>query len=55
MVERIQKRLGLASLRYQRLDDLRAAIGVPSEKICTFCWSGRDISCKGCTGGCDKS
>jgi amidophosphoribosyltransferase len=42
MVAWIAKELHLTSLRYQRLDDLMAAIGVPSEKLCTFCWSGRD-------------
>ena len=38
MVECIGKRLGLTSLRYQRLDDLVAAIGLPKEKLCTYCW-----------------
>ena len=40
MVERIRKRLGLTTLRYQRLDDLIAAIGLPREKLCTYCWNG---------------
>jgi amidophosphoribosyltransferase len=44
MVERVRKRFGLASLRYQRLDDLLAAIGIPAHKICTYCWSGKDIT-----------
>ncbi len=44
MVAWIAKELHLTSLRYQRLDDLIAAIGVPAEKLCTFCWSGRDQS-----------
>lgn len=38
MVEKITARLGLTSLRYQRLDDLVAAIGLPKDKVCTFCW-----------------
>ncbi len=42
MVEAIRSRLGLTSLRYQRLDDLLAAIGLPPESICTYCWSGRE-------------
>jgi len=42
MVEAIRKRLGLTTLRYQRLDDLIAAIGLPREKVCTFCWSGEE-------------
>lgn len=38
MVEGIRRRLRLTSLRYQRLDDLEAAIGLPREKLCTHCW-----------------
>ncbi len=38
MVERIRERLGLTTLRYQRLDDLVDAIGLPKEKLCTYCW-----------------
>ena len=40
MVERIRNRLKLTSLQYQRLDDLVAAIGLPKEKLCTYCWDG---------------
>ena len=40
MVDRIRKRLGLTTLKYQRLDDLVAAIGLPKEKLCTYCWDG---------------
>ena len=28
-----------------RLDDLIEAIGLPHEKLCTYCWSGKDPSC----------
>ena len=42
MVDRICKRLQLTSLRYQKLDDLIEAIGLPEEKICTYCWNGKD-------------
>lgn len=42
MVERIRQRLGLTSLQYQRLDDLVQAIGLPKEKLCTYCWDGRE-------------
>ena len=38
MVERIRQRLRLTTLCYQRLDDLVAAIGLPKEKLCTYCW-----------------
>jgi len=40
MVDRIRSRLGLTSLKYQKLDDLIAAIGLPGEKVCTYCWTG---------------
>jgi amidophosphoribosyltransferase len=38
MVENIRARLGLTSLTYQRLPDLVDAIGLPKEKLCTYCW-----------------
>jgi len=40
MVERIRRRLNLTSLSYQRLEDLVAAIGLPKERLCTYCWDG---------------
>jgi amidophosphoribosyltransferase len=47
MVERVRKRLNLTSLQYQRLDDLVTAIGLPKEKLCTYCWDGAE-SCASC-------
>lgn len=43
MVENIRERLKLTTLRYQRLEDLVEAIGLPKEKICTYCWDGAEI------------
>ena len=40
MVESIRKRLGLTTLKYQKLDDLVKAIGLPKCKLCTYCWDG---------------
>jgi amidophosphoribosyltransferase len=40
MVDLICKRLKLTSLRYQTLDDLVEAIGLPKEQLCTHCWDG---------------
>ena len=40
MVDWISHTLGLTSLRYQRLGDLVAAIGLPKERLCTYCWDG---------------
>lgn len=41
MVETIRLELGAHSLMYQRLDDMASAIGLPVDKICTYCWNGR--------------
>lgn len=38
MVDRIRKRLRLTSLKYQQLDHLVEAIGLPKEQLCTHCW-----------------
>jgi amidophosphoribosyltransferase len=46
MVEVIRKRLNLTTLKYQRLGDLVQAIGLPKEKLCTYCWDG---ACGQCT------
>ena len=43
MVEEIRKELNFTSLRYNRLDDMLAAVGIPEEKLCTYCWNGKDI------------
>ena len=40
MINRIQQRLQLTTLQYQRLDDMVNAIGLPKEKLCTHCWDG---------------
>ena len=53
MVEYIRANLGLTSLAFQRLDDLVAAIGLPKERLCTYCFDGKDPSIKGgCTHSC---
>jgi amidophosphoribosyltransferase len=43
MIERIRERLGLTTLKYQTLDDMVAAIGLPREKLCTYCWNGESL------------
>ncbi len=43
MVDQIRKRLKLTTLKYQRLEDLVKAIGLPKEKICTYCWDGFEL------------
>ena len=41
MIEWIRKDLGATSLRYQLLDDMVTAIGLPKDKLCLYCWIGR--------------
>ena len=40
MVEAIQNRFGLSSLRFTRLEDLVEAIGLPKCELCTHCFDG---------------
>lgn len=42
MVEMVARELGANSLMYQRLDDMAAAIGLPTERLCTYCWMGKE-------------
>ena len=42
MIESIRKQLHLTSLKYQRLDDLVRAIGLPKDRLCTYCWDGAE-------------
>lgn len=42
MVEEIRKKLNFTTLRYNRLDDMLAAVGIPEEKLCTYCWNGKE-------------
>ena len=41
MVEWIAKDLGVTTLRYQTVDDMVEAIGLPKDKLCLYCWTGR--------------
>lgn len=40
MVERIREKLNFTSLRFHRLDDMIASVGIDEDKLCTYCWSG---------------
>jgi amidophosphoribosyltransferase len=42
MVDKIRERLNLTSLQFQTLGDLIEAIGLPKEKLCTYCWDGAE-------------
>ncbi len=40
MIETIGKKLRCTTLKYQKLDDLITAVGLPRERLCTHCWDG---------------
>ena len=41
MVEWIARDLEVTTLRYQKLEDMVEAIGLPKEKLCLYCWNGK--------------
>jgi amidophosphoribosyltransferase len=43
MVDWITKDLGATSIQYQLIDDMVKAIGLPKEKLCLYCWIGKDF------------
>ena len=42
LLKTICEDLGFSSLGYQSLDGLLEAIGIDREKICTYCWTGKE-------------
>ena len=40
MVESIRKKLNISSLKFNTLEDMVEAIGLPKEKLCTHCYDG---------------
>ncbi len=42
MLKKICQDLGFDSLGYQTLDGLLEAIGIDREKVCTYCWTGKE-------------
>ena len=46
MVDEIAHRLGITSLRFNKIDNLVKSIGIPRERICTHCFDGS--GCKRC-------
>jgi len=42
IVEKIRKELNFTSLKYQKIEDLVAAIGLPKNQLCTYCWDGKE-------------
>jgi len=44
LIEFLRSKMGLTSLVFQKLEDMKSAIGIPGENLCTYCWTG----CTGC-------
>ena len=42
MVKLIGEKLNFTSLRFHRLDDMIEAVGIDPDKLCTYCWSGKE-------------
>ena len=42
MVDMICEKLNFTSLRYHRLDDMLEAVGIDPDKLCTYCWNGKE-------------
>ena len=42
MIDVICKQLHFTSLRYHRLDDMIASVGIDKSKLCTYCWDGQE-------------
>lgn len=42
MLKRICEMFGFDSLRYQSLEGVLESIGIDKDKVCTYCWSGKE-------------
>lgn len=42
MEKRIAEVIGVDSIKFQRLDHLIESIGLPADRICTYCWNGKE-------------
>ena len=42
MIDKICEKLHFTSLRYNRLDDMIEAVGIEPDKLCTYCWNGKE-------------
>ncbi len=42
MLKTICEKFGFSSLGYQSLDGLLQAIGIDRDKVCTYCWNGKE-------------
>ena len=42
MLKKICDQFGFDSLGYQSLDGVLEAIGLDKDKVCTYCWTGKE-------------
>lgn len=42
MVDGICAKLKFTSLRFHRLDDMLASVGIDPDQLCTYCWNGKE-------------
>ena len=42
MVNKICEMLHFTSLKYHRLDDMIESVGIDTDKLCTYCWNGKE-------------
>ena len=42
LLKSICEQMGFDSLGYQSLDGMLEAIGIDPEKVCTYCWTGKE-------------
>jgi len=47
MIDWIARDLEVSTLRYQTIEDMVRAVGLPREKLCLYCWNGE------CSAGSD--
>ncbi|MFH1783693.1 MAG: amidophosphoribosyltransferase [bacterium] len=50
MIEWIRKDIDVTTLRYQNIEDMVEAIGLPREKVCLYCWNGETSDTNEATG-----
>ena len=44
LIKAMEKDLNVTSLRYQGLEDMMATTRLPSESLCTYCWTGKTVN-----------
>ena len=42
MIDAIGREMNFSSLRFHRLDDLIESVGIEPDKLCTYCWNGKE-------------